>query len=275
MSIAILFPAFYLRDKRVSCSNFTIAAMNHLLNILVLLAFLTIPATLSAQDEELVGQLFEQSLREADNGNLEEAAVLMDSIIAIAPDVINAYWNLGIWYSQLGKHKLALDKWHQIHIMAPEDWKVHSKLIQTYEALGDTLARDYERKALIDLWESRTNSVLSETTEFCRDQFYVNEQHVMVFEEFSPSGEQMIFYRFFLIDSTGGASNFISLGSYETTTQISREMGEIGTDERLYHLDGYYGSSHINYGFYTPQPSYAVIKSRVIEILQKNHQNNE
>ncbi len=52
----------------------------------------------------------------------------------------------------------------------------------------------------------------------------------------------------------------VSLGSYEATTQISREMGDIKKTQRLYHMDLYAPNSHSTLGFFKKPLSYEAAK---------------
>ena len=49
---------------------------------------------------------------------------------------------------------------------------------------------------------------------------------------------------------------------------LSRELGSIGADERLYHLDGYGpDGSHYTFGFFESQPKYDVVREMALEAL--------
>ena len=96
----------------------------------------------------------------------------------------------------------------------------------------------------------------------------------MVFEHFELKGERALRYAFEIIDPEKGKSKYrISLGSYEPTTQFARETGQIGKNERMYHLDGYYPDGvHATFGFFTKEPSYEDTRKSVIAILQGKKQ---
>jgi hypothetical protein len=61
----------------------------------------------------------------------------------------------------------------------------------------------------------------------------------------------------------------VTLGSYDFTTQIAREAGQIKPDERVYHLDYYRGNEHRTYGLFdvTP-PTYDKTRAMVIDIVK-------
>ena len=74
-------------------------------------------------------------------------------------------------------------------------------------------------------------------------------------------------------DSTTGNNLFdVSLGSYDSTTNISRELGEIGPDDRVFHLDGYApDGSHYTYAFYNSEPDYDTVRKLVFKVLAGKH----
>ena len=244
--------------------------MKQTLFLFSLSLLLLAPPTLSAQDENRASELFSESLELAESGNLPAAILLMDSAIRLNPDSPNAYWNLGIWYGEVGEYIKALETWRKYRSLEPDDWQGRAKVIQTCQALGDTACREKEREELFTLWESGTDSALSSKEMYCRDQFSVGTMKVFAFETFAPSGDRMIFYTFYPFDSSGNAASRFSLGSYEMTTQMARDVGEIAEDERIYHLDEYGGSnySHATWGMYGFKPSYEEVKGFVSAALE-------
>ena len=232
--------------------------MKHqLLSLLTTFALLT-PLTLFGQDPdiEIINQLFSQSIEVAEQGDIQTAIVLMDSVRQFVPESPNPYWNLGIWYGQTDEYEKALKTWLKFRELEPDDWHARAKLIQTYQALNDTLNRDYEREELLRLWTTGTDSTLASEDMYCRDQFSVENKRILAYETFAPSGNRMVFYTFYILDSLGETASRFSLGSYEMTTQLSRELGEISKDERIYHLDEY-GSenyNHATWGMFVIKP---------------------
>lgn len=70
------------------------------------------------------------------------------------------------------------------------------------------------------------------------------------------------------MDKKGEEEFHISLGSYDDTTEIARELGEISKNERLYHLDEYRGTQHKTYAFFKTKPDYDRIRPTVLNILE-------
>ncbi len=80
-----------------------------------------------------------------------------------------------------------------------------------------------------------------------------------------PSGERRVYLVFTILDPEGNELFRYSLGSYDITNTIAHELGEVGPDERLYHLDKYYDQgSHATLGFFKGMPKYRDVRSNVI-----------
>jgi tetratricopeptide (TPR) repeat protein len=177
-------------------------------------------------------------------------------------------WNLGVASAEVNDSHEALKYWLSYRKLKPQDWRAYAKLIQTYQALGDTEARDREQSALFEL--RRTSSPDSEIRKveyFCREQMTIARKKTFAFEFFEPKGDQQVFLMF-VISTVSGKEEFrITLGSYENTNQIAWETGSLSKDKRLYHIDRYDRNGHSTYGFYETKPSYESVRTKVTEIL--------
>jgi tetratricopeptide (TPR) repeat protein len=184
------------------------------------------------------------------------------------PDNPAALWNLGIALVETGEHQKAAETWRSLRRVAPEDWRAISKLVQAYQALGDIKSRDAEIKALYQFRKSSLDPKVKDRERFCREQSDMAGQRVFAFEYFSPQGPWKKYFLFSIVDKKGIEQSNISLGSYDVTTEISRELGETSKDQRLYHLDAYQGSLHTTYAFFEEKPEYDRVRPMVVNILE-------
>jgi tetratricopeptide (TPR) repeat protein len=212
---------------------------------------------------------FRLALEHLEAGRHREAIPILRSLNEAYPGGTGVLWNLGQATSKIGEHSEALTYWLAFRALEPDDWHVHSKLVQTYQALGDRPARDREREALYRLRKAApAGSELATLDRYVREQFTSAGRRVMVFEFFEPSGPFQVFYSFVLLSDAGEEAFRVSLGSYERTTQFSRETGWVAPDQRVYHLDGYGRNLHTTYAFFDgAQPSYEVVRAMVQDIL--------
>lgn len=233
---------------------------------LLLAALSAAPLPLRGQDTAVV-RLYGEAIAAAEAGRIPEAIRVMEDVAARAPQASNAHWNLGLWYAGTDRPADALRAWEAYRRLVPDDWHARAKVIQAHQALGDTVRRDRERAALLELRRAGTDTALARQRAYVREQFRAGEREVMVFEVFEPAGETRVFYAFHVLAPGGDEIRRYSLGSYDRTTQVARELGEIGGDERLYHLDWYEDDAHATVRFYEAMPSYDEVRARVVTAL--------
>lgn len=177
-------------------------------------------------------------------------------------------WNLGLAFAAIGEHAKAIETWQSYRKIAPDDWQARTKLVQSYQALGDVKERDEEIKSLYEYQKNSSDPKVNSAERFCREQAVMGKRSVYVFEYFSPSGDQKQFLRFCVLNKKGDVDYYISLGSYDSTTEIARELGEIAKDQRLYHLDEYTDNRHSTYAFFKTKPEYEEVRSMVLSVLE-------
>ena len=213
---------------------------------------------------ETLERLFGEGMAAAQAGRLPEAADKLDQIVALEPAIPDVYWNLGTWRAQMQQHDLALVAWDAYRALVPDDWRARPKIIQSCQALGDTARRDRERDALLALRQANADQQLAAEPRYCREQFRVGDLPVAAYEIFEPAGEMRVFYQFLVGQPDGTLIGQYSLGSYDSTTGVSRETGKIGQDERIYHLDWYGSGGHTTFRFFSLLPSYEEARADVV-----------
>ncbi|MCH8933282.1 MAG: hypothetical protein E2O45_03570 [Nitrospina sp.] len=214
---------------------------------------------------------FDRGVRLYEQGKHAESIAPLEHALNRYPEGSNILWNLGLASAAAGQPEKALTYWQRYRTLRSEDWRVLPKLIQTYQALGRIELRDETLAELLRLRAQTLDPEFLDARWFCREQFKMNGRRVLAYQFFEPSGEWMQLYRFSVADAGGKEAFFISLGSYEMTHQLSRELGDIQTDERVYHFDGYYPDGvHKTFGFLNAKtaPSYDAIRPTVLEILK-------
>jgi len=191
--------------------------------------------------------------------------------LAIEPNDTSVLFNAGLAGVAMGDYSSANDFWKRVKALDPGDWRTRAKLVQSYQALGKMPERDRERSELFALRKSGESEELTKADEYCRDQFAVNGVKVMAFELFELKGDRALRYVFSVLNSEENREAYrISLGSYDLTNNIWHETTKPKPrpNERLFHLDGYYPSSHATYAMYAPEPSYDEVRAKVVSILK-------
>jgi len=206
-------------------------------------------------------------------GRDAEAYPLLKTVTEKQPDRITAICNFGQLCQNLEKYEEAQGAFLLLVENDPSDWRALAKTIQLHQALSQFEQRDVQREKLFDMRSVGDNESLTDKEFYCREQFSAEGEDVMVMEYFELKGDMAVRYSFVVLDETGKKKYKISLGSYDSTNDICRELGEIEKDQRLFHLDGYFaGGAHKTYGFFTNEPPYEEVRSAVIEVLAGRHQ---
>lgn len=228
--------------------------------------------TPSPADIAKVEKAFETANKLMEERKPAEALTYYKQALVILPKDSTLLFNGGMAAFASKDFQTALDLWKQMKEVEPADWHLRAKLIQAYQALGKTAERDAERAELFAMWNKGEPKELKEQDEYCREQFEVNGQKVMVFEQFELKGDRALRYVFSILDATEQAEAWrISLGSYKFTNAVWRETTKPKPKEgeRLFHLDGYFKSgTHATYGMYHPEPTYDETRAFVVKILE-------
>jgi tetratricopeptide (TPR) repeat protein len=238
---------------------------------IVALAALLLTATAVAEEkrEKLSAEAaFKTATELMGKSDYNQAIPYLIRVQKDVPDNSSVLWNLGLAFAATGEHSKAIGAWQSYRRIAPDDWQARAKLIQSYQALGDIKARDEEIKSLYEYHKNSPDPKVNTAERFCREQAVMGKRSVFVFEYFSPSGDRKQFLRFCVLNKKGEVDYYISLGSYDSTTEIARELGEIPKNERLYHLDEYTDNRHSTYGFFKTKPDYDKVRSMVLSVLE-------
>lgn len=242
--------------------------------LLQILSFSAYTSDLSSIEKEINKgrELLQTDERKEGIKILEKAAEELKKVIVEQPMEIPVVYQLGKVLFYLEKDveaEEALDIFLQVVTIEPSDWRAQAKLIQLYQATNQLKKRDESRDKLFQMRKAgSTGSLLNEQL-YCRDQFSVSDDELMVMEYFDMIGEMAKRYSFFILDDTGECCKYeISLGSYDNTNQIAHETGDIKEGVRLFHLDGYYPDGlHKTFEFFKGEPKYDDVRKIVIDIL--------
>jgi hypothetical protein len=227
------------------------------------------PKTYTADEISRAEKLFAEANDLQEQEKHSEALAKYKEALDIIPDSIGLLYNGGLAAFMSEDYEQALAMWKKVKLLDEEDWQVRAKLIQTYQNLGRISERDVERKELFELRRSGKIKELSDAEFYVREQSEIAGRRIMVFEHFELKGERALRYAFYILDQDGKPEFRISLGSYETTNRIWREMGKRKPDERLFHLDGYFNGGHATYGMFEKEPTYDETREMVRGILEK------
>jgi tetratricopeptide (TPR) repeat protein len=203
-------------------------------------------------------------------GELQRALGYYQKLVAGGSSSPTVLYNLAQTHQSLGNHAEALAGFNRVLSLEPGDWQARAKVIQELQALGRLPERDTERRLLIDQRSQGADPELAATAFYCREQFTVGNRKVFALEHFELVGQEPRLYEFQIFDaSSNSLALVLSLGSNDFTTNVMRETGKLGPNERAYHLDSYSpdGLQHATYRFFDAPPSYDETRAIVLEIL--------
>jgi tetratricopeptide (TPR) repeat protein len=181
-------------------------------------------------------------------------------------------WNLGVAYAEVDRPEDALACWKRLALLEPGNWQTTAKIVQAFQALGRGEERDRAIAQLLAERKQTKDPQLAKQPWFCREQFKIDGRKVMVIEYFSPTPPRSVYVAFLVQDAAGKEAYRYSLGSYDETNEIARATGQVGPNDRLYHLDYYQksagGQVHRTYGFFSKRPDYAALRERVVKAMK-------
>lgn len=236
------------------------------LPVLVLLVATSTAAHATDAPED-VQTTFSKAVQLLNAGHYAEAVPLLEDVTSRAPDRPGGFMNLGLAAEESGDHHLALQAWSRYHELVPNDTKAFGKIIQAYQALGQPQERDRVREQLIAYRNSLPPEQQERFAFYIRDQFNVAGQHFMVFEYFEPKSPTRLYYKFQAVDTGHKPIYNFTLTSGDAETNVARELGQIGRDDRIYALDKNQGTTSSLYGM-LKTVSYDDVKSIVIKAVE-------
>ena len=224
----------------------------------------TQPATQPAVSEEEGAAAFERGVEAMNNGDWAVAESNLATAAAARPESTSAWFNLALVRSAQDKHEAAIEALQKVVELEPDDWQARAAQLPALEALD----RGEEAQAMADELRQMYADGNIDAERFPRQRYMIGEQQVMAYEYFTLQGPRGVRYVFFLIDDEGMVQHRYSLGSYDFTTEASRAVGEIGPNERVWHLDGYSpDNAHQTFGFFNEPPSYTQTRGFVEQIV--------
>jgi tetratricopeptide (TPR) repeat protein len=242
----------------------------------IVLGFAGLPRAVWAEDpsSETTSEdekLFNEAVQLAGEGRLEEAYERFSQVAERQPEWGNAHYNAGLYAFLTEKYEQAVAHFAACIKLDADDWRARAKLIQTYQALGKTEEREAQRAELFKRHSESDDEQFAAQRYYCRDQFTVEKLRVFVFEYFEPKLPYKTIYSAAAVSDESKPPDFtISMETPDMTTEVAREMGEIGADERIYSIDGYFdnGNKHMTYALLKKQPTYDEFREWVTGVVK-------
>jgi len=149
------------------------------------------------------------------------AAAQFEAKLKANPLDVDAAFNAGQAYYNLGKMDLALDRWQKAHKLAPTDFDIAKKILQATYGAGRDADIPAAHAQVLALWQSSGDPRVKGLKEFVFDQFHVGGMLVMANETLSPRGNLYDVYNFKFYDAANKLVGIVHLES----SQYGRETG--------------------------------------------------
>ena len=221
----------------------------------------TQPATQpSPEVMEQARAAFAEGVEAMQADELEEAEAAFARVVELDSSATNAWYNLADLRRSLDDYEGAIEAADRVIEAEPNTTDVRALKTQMLHTLG----RDEAAQACVDeLLAARAAAPGGDEPYFRREWLTVGGTRLLAVQHYELEGERAVRYVFYVVEDEKVKERY-SLGSYEMTTLISRQMGEIGPDERLFHLDYYPADGgHKTFGFYDEEPTYVAARAAV------------
>lgn len=141
---------------------------------------------------------------------------------------------------------------------------------------GQQSYADDELDVLLSKWNTFSNSKALKNDYVFEKKVKVGDNVAYVLSYENPQNKNRRYYRYIFQGSDGAPLYEISLGSYDFTTNVEREMDKIGPDDRVFHLDAYCADpandagvskwgSHRTLAFYNKLPNFDKLTEKILK----------
>lgn len=157
-----------------------------------------------------------------------------------------------------------MEQWKRAKALDARNWRLHAKLIQAYQGVGNLRARDAERA---ELFAQRARAAegdeLRTADSYCRDQWTFGAYRVLAFEYFETNAAVPLLRYRFLIGKDGGdqGSEWLALASTPSDRGRSYALMKFTGDASPAIFLAEYAS-------WNAEPTYDELRKRLVAIVQ-------
>jgi tetratricopeptide (TPR) repeat protein len=204
-----------------------------------------------------------------DAGKKDEALAKAMDIVKAWPNNADANAITGFVLLQMAKPGDAMPYIRKAQSIDPGDPRIHLLLVQVYAEQGDTEHRDQEIALLRGYHSDGRHPEFARLTGFMIEEIPAGSKKVQAEEYFQPVGRYHFYYRFNVYDATGKLEEFFALASEDEDQAFFEEAHpkRAKAGERRFSIDEYTGNSQALLGFVDGEPSYDVLRARILKAL--------
>ena len=132
-------------------------------------------------------------------------------------------------------------------------------------AASPAIAQERPKGCIIEIWPDYLGPGPQEHQ--VREKLETDAGEIFAIEFSSLAGEYAKVYLFFLVFD-GCERKVFSVGSFNYITDMARESGSIGPEDRRYHLDLFTPEKHTTLEFRTEVPRYEEMREMALNLLR-------
>ena len=180
-----------------------------------------------------------------------------------------------------GDRDYALTLLKPIAAADPADWQASSLLVRAYAEAGDKARRDAELAHLMELHQHTTSPQFAKLTQFLIERIKTKTGSVRIWYSLVPWGQYKTYIYARVYDEQGQQTLRVTLESsdFDQPLWAKNHPDRAAKGERMFSMDGYgqdkkndngtVTQTHMTFGVIDGQPTYAVVRDRIVSIADK------
>jgi tetratricopeptide (TPR) repeat protein len=240
---------------------------------IVMLAMLMMPAPHAHAQADRDKADLDRAVARYGNGDVAGALALTEQVLTHSPDNEIALYRSALFNMQLNNLDAARGRLERLVKLSGSYFMAWELMVQVTQAQGDLARRDQAVDRLRISIATALDPDIRTKTDFIRDRIRAGDQEVMAVDYFGRGGSDFTRYQFAVGDPRLRPDQGIMLRTDTATTQNWADTALMPPDSLLFHLDmvdpkPQGGDKMAIYAYYVGEPSYDVVRAKVMEVLR-------
>jgi len=206
-------------------------------------------------------------------GDQAGALGLVENVLAHSPEDQNALMRAAQFNFRMRNADVARGRLERLVKLTGNFYSAWELMVQVTQTQGDLVRRNEAIARLKIAINTAIDLDIRQRGDFIRDRIPSNRGDVLAIDYFTRGGSDFTRYQFYLGDPRTNPDKGLLLRTDESTTENWSQTALLPPEKQLFHLDmvdpapaG--GNSVAVYQFYVGEPSYDVVRAKVMEILR-------
>jgi tetratricopeptide (TPR) repeat protein len=215
----------------------------------------------------------DQAIAKYNNGDVSGALAMAEKVLTHFPDDENALYRSALFNFQLNNLDAARGRLERLVKLSGSYFSAWELMVQVTQAQGDLARRDEAIDRLKLAIKTAVDPDIRVKSDFIRERIRAGDQDVMVADYFTRGGSDFTRYQFLVGDPRTMPDRGLLLRTDANTTANWADTALMPPDSQLFHLDmidpkpeG--GDRVAIYAYFVGEPTYDVVRAKVMEILR-------